>query len=213
MFPVVFLWPADTVHWWQAWVVIGLYFVYAIAIGTWLARNDPGLLRERLAASPVQDGQKSWDKALMVLMIPVGMGLFVIPGLDLFRFGWSRALPLWLESGAMVLHLPCFALIGRVMRENTFLARVVENDDTRGQRVITTGPYAIVRHPMYAAVIPLVVAMPLTLGSRWGLIPAALMAALLIFRTVLEDRTLHRELTGYPEYAGETRYRLIPSLW
>lgn len=129
------------------------------------------------------------------------------------RFGWSEPFPVWLEIAAMVVHLPCFLLILFVMRENTYLSRVVKIDEKRGHEVITTGPYAIVRHPMYTAVITMVLAMPIALGSRWGLIPAATMVVLLLARTALEDRTLHQELTGYQDYAEKTRYRLIPGIW
>lgn len=213
MFPVVFLLPAGTWHWWEAWAVIGLYLAYGAVIGTYLWRNDPALLRERMRTSPAQRGQKGWDKVLMILMIVPGMGIFVVPGLDVMRFGWTEPLPLWVEIVALAVHVPCFAFIGWVMRENTYLSRVVKIDVERGHEVITTGPYAIVRHPMYTAVLVMVFAMPLALGSRWGLIPAAVVAALLVVRTALEDRTLHAELPGYVEYAERTRSRLVPGVW
>ncbi len=122
-------------------------------------------------------------------------------------------LPVWVEICALALHVPSFVFIGWVLRENTYLSRVVKIDDERGHQVITTGPYALVRHPMYTAVIVIMFALPVTLGSRFGLIPAALLVALLMLRTYLEDRTLQAELPGYPEYARETRYRLIPGIW
>jgi protein-S-isoprenylcysteine O-methyltransferase Ste14 len=213
MFPVVLLLPAGTWRWREAWVVIGPYLAYAISVGVYLGRHDRALLQERLNASPAQEGQKLWDKLLMVAMMAFGFGIFLVPGFDVMRFAWTDPLPLWVEIPAMVLHVPCFLLIARVMRENTFLSRVVKIDAERGHSVITTGPYAIVRHPMYAAVLPLLAAMPLALGSRWALAPAALMACALILRTALEDRTLHDELEGYREYAKVTRFRLIPGVW
>ena len=212
-FPVAVLLPAGTWRWWEAWAVVGLYVAYAVAITLYLSRRDPDLLRERLKSSPAQQGQKRWDKILMIAMLVPGIALFIVPGLDVGRFGWSAPLPAWVEIVGLALHLPCFAVIGWVMHENSYLARVVKVDEERGHTVVKTGPYAIVRHPMYAAVIPMVFAFPLALGSRWGLVPAALMNVLLIVRTVLEDRTLHRELPGYPEYAAKTRHRLIPGVW
>lgn len=213
LFPVVFLWPAGTWRWWEAWAVIGIYLAWAIGLVVFLLRHDPALLSERMKGSPVQAGQKGWDKVIMVGMVVVGIPLLLLPGFDVVRFGWSSRLPVWLELAAMVLHVPCLVGVSWVMKENTYLARVVKVDEARGHSVITTGPYAIVRHPMYACVLPLLLAMPVALGSRWTLIPAVLMGAMLVWRTALEDRTLHAELAGYPEYAAKTRFRLIPGVW
>ena len=213
MFAIALLWPAGTWQWWEAWILIGLWAAFAVATIVFLIRNDPALLAERMKSSPVQKGQKRWDKVLMLLMIIVGIGLYIIPGFDVVRYEWSESLPLWLEILAMVLHVPGFVFIVWIMHENTYLSRVVKIDEERGHQVITTGPYALVRHPMYSAVIVLVFAVPMALGSRFGLIPAVLMAVLMIVRTVFEDRTLHTELTGYPEYAKQTPYRLFPGIW
>ena len=149
----------------------------------------------------------------MLLMFIPGLGLYTIPGFDVVRFGWSEPLPVWIEITAMALHLPAFVFIGWVMRENTYLSRVEKIADERGQQVITTGPYALVRHPMYSAVIVLVCAVPVALGSRIGLIPAVFMVVLLMVRTYLEDRMLYKESPGYAEYTKITRYRLIPGTW
>lgn len=213
LLPVVFLLPAGTWRWWEAWALSGIYVVYAVIMGIYLMRNDPALLAERLKASPVQADQAAWDKVLSVLMLIAGFGILLVPGFDVIRCHWSERLPSWVEITAMAVHLPCFVVVGWVMRENTFLSRVVKIDKARGHQVITSGPYAIVRHPMYTAVIVMVFAMPLALGSRYGLIPAAVMAALIVVRTVLEDRELYAELAGYSEYAQATRYRLVPGLW
>jgi protein-S-isoprenylcysteine O-methyltransferase Ste14 len=213
MFPVALMWPAGTWRWWEAWALVGLWVAYAVAMTVFLSRHDPALLAERMKASPAQKGQKAWDKVLMLLFFMAGIGIFIVPGFDVVRFGWSEPLPVGLELLAMLLHLPSFIFIGWVTYENTYLSRVVKIADERGHQVITTGPYALVRHPMYSAVIVLLFAVPLALGSRFGLIPAALLAALMIVRTQLEDRTLHAELPGYPDYARDTHYRLIPGLW
>jgi protein-S-isoprenylcysteine O-methyltransferase Ste14 len=212
MFPVVLLLPAGTWRWWEAWALFGIYLLYSVVVVTWLARHDPELLRERLKGG-LEREQKRWDKVVMTLMLGAGLGILIVPGLDVVRFAWTERLPIWVEVIALGIHLPCFFMIGAVLRENTYLSPVVKIDEARGHHVITTGPYAIVRHPMYVAAIFMILAMPLALGSRWGLVPAAAMVLVLIVRTVLEDRTLHAELPGYPEYAQTTRYRLIPGIW
>lgn len=113
----------------------------------------------------------------------------------------------------MFVHLPCFVFLGWVMRENTYLSQVVKIDRERGHQVVTSGPYALVRHPMYAVAIVLLLAVPVALGSRFALILSIFLTALLIARTHFEDRTLHAELNGYRDYAKQTRYRLIPGIW
>ena len=125
----------------------------------------------------------------------------------------ERAITNLAADACIDLHVPCFFFIAWVMRENTYLSRVVKIDEARGYQVITSGPYAIVRHPMYTAVIVLLFAVPVALGSRIGMIPAVVLTALLVVRTYLEDRTLHAELEGYPKYAKQTPYRLIPRIW
>ncbi|MCB1937306.1 MAG: isoprenylcysteine carboxylmethyltransferase family protein, partial [Nitrosomonas sp.] len=156
---------------------------------------------------------KYWDKLLMSVFFIGGIGLYLIPGFDVMRYEWSEPLPEWMRILALLIHLPCFLLLGWVMRENTFLSQVVKIDKDRGHKVVTTGPYAVVRHPMYIVVIILLFAVPVALGSRFALILAAFLTLLLIIRTNFEDRTLHEELKGYPEYAKQTRYRLIPGIW
>ena len=213
LFPVAIMWPAGTWKWWEAWVLIGLWMVFFTALTIILLRRDPALFIERMKASPAQKGQKGWDKVIMSLMLIVAIGYYIIPGFDVVRFGWSKPFPEWLEIAAMAVHMPCFLFLGWVMQANTFLAPVVKIDHERDHHVVTGGPYAIVRHPMYSAVIVLVIAFPIALGSRIGLIPALLIVLLLVIRTMYEDRTLRNELPGYPEYTSVTRYRLIPGIW
>ena len=179
----------------------------------YLLRHDPALLAERLKLVPLQKDQKVWDKALMLLFIITGFALYIIPGFDVLRYEWSEPLPVWVRIIAMVLQLPCLFFLAWVMRENTYLSQVVKIDNERGHQVITTGPYALVRHPMYTVTIVLLFAVPIALGSMFGLIPAVFLTVLLIVRTYFEDRTLHVELAGYPEYARQTLYRLIPGIW
>ena len=132
--------------------------------------------------------------------------------LDNARFHWSQV-PLWLTGVGYLFFLISMGGIVWVMRVNKFAEPHVRIQTDRGQRVVDTGPYAVVRHPFYALAILLFGSMPLALGSLWGLLPAGLAAALLVVRTVLEDRLLQRELPGYRDYAGRVRYRLIPGVW
>lgn len=212
-FAITLLWPAGTLYWWEAWVVIALWGLYGIVMVPYLLKKDPGLLAERLKLVPINREQKSWDKIIMALFFVMGVALYVVPGFDVVRFGWSDPLPLWMKISAMLLHLPCFMLLGWIMHENTYLSQVVKIDLDREHKVITTGPYARVRHPMYTVVIVLLVAVPVALGSRYALVPAVLLILLLIVRTVLEDRTLRRELDGYEEYTTRTPSRLFPGVW
>ena len=213
LFAVALMWPAGTWHWWEAWVLVGLWTVYGLVIINYLLRNDPTLLAERLKLVPLQKEQKVWDKALMLLFFIAGIGLYMLPGFDVMRYEWSDPLPLWVRVTAMLVHVPCLILLVWIMRENTYLFKVVKIDKKRAHKVITTGPYALVRHPMYTVAIILLFAVPLALGSRFALIISLFSTVLLIIRTYFEDRTLHTELDGYPEYAKQTTYRLIPGIW
>lgn len=212
-FAVALLWPAGTWYWWEAWVVIALWAVWGFIMTVYLLKNDPALLKERLKFVPIHQEQKNWDKIIMLIFFITGIGLYLVPGFDVVRFSWSEPLPLWLRIVAMVILIPCFVLLGWVMRENTYLSQVVKIDEARGHQVITTGPYALVRHPMYTVAIVLFFALPIALGSRYALLLAIILTVLLVIRTYLEDRTLHKELDGYVEYAQKTRYRLLPGIW
>lgn len=213
LFAVALLWPAGTWQWWDAWVLIVMWTVYGVIMTHYLLRHDPILLAERLKLVPIHKDQKYWDKLLMSVFFIAIIGLYLIPGFDVMRYEWSEPLPEWIRILAMLIHLPCFLLLGWVMRENTFLSQVVKIDKKRGHKVVTTGPYALVRHPMYTVAIVLLFAVPLALGSRFALILSVFLTLLLIIRTYFEDRTLHVELEGYLEYAKQTRYRLIPGIW
>jgi len=213
LFAIGLMWPAGTWRWWEAWVLVGLWTVYGLVMMIYLLRHDPALLAERLKYVPLQKEQKVWDKVLMLLFFIAGIGLYLLPGFDVIRYEWSEPLPLWMRILAMVIHIPCLVLLIWIMRENTYLSQVVKIDKERGHKVITTGPYAVVRHPMYIVAIILLFAVPIALGSRFTLILSLFLMVLLIVRTYLEDRTLHAELSGYPEYAKQTIYRLIPGLW
>lgn len=212
LLPVVFLAPAGTWRWPEGWALIIIYSVWAGIMTRWLVKHDPDLLRERAKWSPIQEGQKSWDKVVTTALLVSGIALFVVPGLDAVRYQWS-SLPWFVELIGFLLIIASFVLVFRVMRANTYLAPVVKIDRARGHKVITTGPYRYVRHPMYVGVIVHMFALPVALGSRYGLIASAACSLLLVIRTHFEDRTLHQELDGYEEYAQKTRYRLLPGVW
>jgi len=213
LFALAIMWPAGTWYWWEAWVIFGLWSIYGVAMTLYLIRHDPELLVERLKLVPLHKDQKAWDKVIMVCFFAGGIALYLVPGFDVVRYGWSEPLPIWMKVVAVLIQIPCFVLLIWIMRENTYLAQVVKIDKQRGHEVITTGPYAIVRHPMYTVAIIMLFAFPVALGSRYALVLSVFLTMLLIVRTYLEDRTLHSELKGYPEYAKQTPYRLIPGIW
>jgi protein-S-isoprenylcysteine O-methyltransferase Ste14 len=209
LFALVLLIPARTWRWAAAWVYIGLYLAFAIPVGLWLLRTNPALLAERLDWA--KRAPKAWDRALMAGLIPMFVCLYVLSGLD-FRFGWSE-IPLAARAVSFVLIGAFYALMYLVLRENAFLSRVVEVHPEAGHRVVSTGPYGVVRHPMYAGYIVWVLAGPLALGSLPALVPAGLIVAGVVTRTVLEDRSLRAELQGYAEYAARIRFRLLPGVF
>lgn len=201
--------PAGTWRWPAAWVFTGLYLAFAIPVGVWLLRTNPAFLARRLDWT--KRAPKKWDRILMAGYTPVYLAVYVLSGLDL-RWGWSDV-PAGLRVVAFVLVAAFFVLFVFILRENAFLSRVVEVRPEEGHRVVTTGPYAVVRHPMYAGYMVALVATPIALGSLPALVPATLLAAGIVVRTVLEDRTLHAELPGYPEYASTVRWRLLPHVF
>jgi len=198
------LWSAGRWFWWEAWVTVGLWTIFGAVTTRYLLRHDPALLAERLKLLPVSRDQKPWDRVIMTLFFVAGVALYIVPGLDVVRYGWSEPLPLWLRVAAFVAQVPCLAALNRIMRANTWLAQVVKIDEARHQQVITTGPYAPVRHPMYTVTIVLLFATPAALGSRYALLLSLFLTLLLIVRTRLEGRTLHAELEGYPDYARQS---------
>jgi protein-S-isoprenylcysteine O-methyltransferase Ste14 len=159
---------------------------------------------------PIQKDQKGWDKVFTVSTIPVFIAFVVVLGFDAVRYEWSDT-SFAVKVAGFAAMPPMMILTFLVMRENTFLSKAVKIQE--GHRVVTTGPYAVVRHPLYVAVILLMVSMPLALGSLYALIPAGVLIVMMLIRTALEDRTLYRELPGYPEYAQRVRYRLLPGVW
>jgi protein-S-isoprenylcysteine O-methyltransferase Ste14 len=197
--------PAWTFNYPGAWLFLALLFIPMLLMGIVLFAKAPALLEKRLNNKEKEKAQKG-VVALSGLMFPLG---FVVSALD-FRFSWSRV-PMWLMITAAVLFLVGYALFAEVTRENAYLSRTVEVQD--GQKVVSTGLYGIVRHPMYFATLFMFLPMPLILGSFWGLVPFALYPVIIVVRIVNEEKVLTAKLEGYTEYKLKVKYRLIPFIW
>lgn len=208
IFGVVIFGTAGTLDYWQGWAYILVFTVSSNVIGVYLALNDPALLARRLKVGP-QAETRSVQKALMAFFYASFLALMVVSALD-HRFGWSNV-PAWAAVLGNVLVALGLMIDLLVFRENSYGASTV--GVMEGQSVISTGPYALVRHPMYVGVLVMVVGVPLALGSYWGLVIAAVNVPLLMLRIVDEEAMLGRELEGYAAYARRVRYRLVPGLW
>lgn len=204
--------PARTWAWGRAWVFLGVVLVAAVVSTASLVRGHQDLLAERFK-SPIQQGQPLADKIVLLLLITAFCGETVLIPLDVFR--WRL---LW-EPGALVsavglvLFVAGWGIMTLALRENAFAAPVVRLQAERHQTVVDTGVYGVVRHPMYAGAIPLLVGMPLWLGSYAATALASVPIGILVLRIRIEEQFLRRELEGYAAYMARVRYRLIPFLW
>ncbi len=199
---------AGTLRYWQAWAWLTLFFA-ASAAGTFhLLARDPALLRRRLTAGPAAETERS-QRVIMTLATLAFFALLAVSGLDR-RFAWSNV-PVAVAIAGDALTVAGFAIIFRVYRENSFAAATIAV--AADQPLVTTGPYAIVRHPMYAGGLVMLAGMPPALGSWWGLLALAVMLPALVWRLVDEERLLSRRLPGYAEYRAALRWRLLPGIW
>lgn len=201
---LIFL-PAGTLRYAYGWLLIGLLFVPMGIAGFVMLYKSPEFLKKRLDAKEKQATQKG-VVALSGLMFVAG---FVVAGLD-FRFGWS-SMPGWIVVAASVLFLVAYGLYAEVMRENAYLSRTIRVEE--GQRVVDSGLYGIVRHPMYAVTMLLFLMVPLVLGSWYGLIAFGCYPAIIVVRLKDEEELLAKELPGYAQYQKKVKYRLIPFIW
>lgn len=201
---LIFL-PAGTLYYTYGWLLIGLLFIPMLIAGLVMFFKSPDFLAKRLDAKEKQRAQKG-VVALSGLMFVIG---FVVAGLD-FRFGWST-MPTWVVITASVLFLVAYVLYAEVMRENAYLSRTIKVE--KGQTVVDTGLYGIVRHPMYMATILLFLMIPIVLGSWYALIALAFYPVIIIVRLKDEEDLLTRELPGYAEYKKKVKYRIIPFVW
>ena len=200
--------PAGTVRYWQAWVYVSIFTTASALTTFYLLRTDRALLERRMRGGPT--GEKRPVQKLIMLCTSLGfIALLVVPALD-HRFGWSSVPLVGVVAGDALVAVGFF-VICLVYRENTFAAATIQVAEY--QKVISTGPYAIVRHPMYAGGFLYFLGTPLALGSYWGLVVIAAMVPLLIWRLLDEERFLSRNLPGYAEYREQARYRLVPFVW
>lgn len=207
LWAVLFL-AAGTLDYWQAWVFVPVFMITMTAYGAYFAVKDPAHMERRKQAGPAAE-QSMLQKVIVTIGFISVIGVFVVSGLD-HRFGWSQVPPLvsWLGNALLIL---AFVVYYVVAKENTYAASNIRVEG--GQKVISTGPYALVRHPKYDGDLLMVLSIALALGSWWAvafLVPAVVGLAV---RILDEERTLARDLPGYAEYLQEVQYRLVPRLW
>jgi protein-S-isoprenylcysteine O-methyltransferase Ste14 len=205
VFCVMFFAPAGTFAYWQAWAYMGVVLIPMLFVMVYMLRNAPELLARRLQMRERERTQKGVIGFGVLFLV----GAFLVPGFDR-RWGWST-MPWWVVVAADLLVLLGYAMILRVFRENAYTSRTVQVE--QGQQVISTGPYAIVRHPMYVGVLVFYLASPVALGSWWAILPAAIILPILVVRILNEEQVLERDLPGYKEYKQKTRNRLLPGIW
>ena len=199
---------AGTWHFWRGWLFLGTFALCTIAFTVYLARHDRALLERRLKAGPKHEREPA-QRIIVSLVFVTFFAAIVLPILD-YRIGRSRV-PAWLSIAGDAIIVLSYLGIFRVLRINTWAASNVRVE--AGQSVIDTGPYAHVRHPMYAAALWLFVGTPLALGSWWSLGLVILLIPMLAWRLLDEERVLARDLPGYPAYMQKVRYRLVPGVW
>ena len=197
--------PAGTLYYWQAWIYCGVLFIPLSFVVFYFFKYDPELLERRMKMREKEEKQKT-IQIVGIIIFFIG---FLIPGLD-YRYHWSNV-PFLLVIAANAIVLAGYLLCFLVFRENSYASRIIEVE--KGQKVITTGPYAIVRHPMYLGVLVMYLFTPLALGSYWALIFFLPLFPLLVSRLLNEEEVLLRELPGYKEYCQKTRYHLVPFIW
>jgi protein-S-isoprenylcysteine O-methyltransferase Ste14 len=205
---IVFFGSAGTLHDRRAWAMLAVFFGCAGVISVWLWFRDKALLERRVKAGPGAEP----DPAQNIVQALAGLAFlatFAVPGLDR-RFGWSHV-PLAVSLAGDAMIAIGFLIVFLTFRENSFTAGTIEIAE--GQHVVDSGPYAFVRHPMYAGALIMIAGIPLALGSWWGLIPAALLVPVIVWRLIREEAFLAANLAGYSSYQGRVRYRLAPVVW
>ena len=199
---------AGTVDYWQAWVFLLILITLSLLITIYLIRNDPELLKRRMRGGPTAEKRVS-QRVIMIFTSLGFIGLLVVPGLD-HRFSWSTV-PLAVVIAGDALVALGYYFIFLVFRQNTYSSATIEM--AANQKVIDSGPYSLLRHPMYAGALLYLLGTPVALGSYWGLVPFVAMIPFLIWRIFDEEMMLTRELEGYGEYKQRVPYRLVPGVW
>jgi protein-S-isoprenylcysteine O-methyltransferase Ste14 len=200
--------PAGTLNYWQAWILIAVFVLGSNALGLYLAIHDPELLARRKQAGPRAETRLAQKIIISVLIVAL-IATLVLSALD-HRFGWSDVPALVSLAGDVLAALGLYITF-LVVKENTFSAANIKVFED--QKVIATGPYALVRHPMYSGTLLFTLASPPALGSWWGLLPALLAIPMLVWRIFDEEKLLNAELPGYPDYMRKVRFRLVPLVW
>ena len=200
--------PAWTFDYWQAWVYLPVFAGASALITAYLWKHDPSLLERRLNAGPAAEKEKS-QKRIQILAFIAFLGEMILPSID-HRFAWSHVSFLITVAGDLLVLLGFF-IVFRVFKENTFTSATIEIDP--GQRVVSTGPYAIVRHPMYAGALIMLFGTPIALGSWWGILMLLPMLCVLMLRILDEERFLRLRLAGYTDYCRKVKFRLAPLIW
>jgi protein-S-isoprenylcysteine O-methyltransferase Ste14 len=200
--------PSRTLDYWQAWTFLAVYFASSLAITLYLVKKDPTLLQRRMSGGPTAEKEPA-QKIIMSFTSLGFIGLLIVPALD-HRFAWSHVPPYVAIAGDLLVVLGYLAIFF-VFKENSFSSATIEL--APDQKVISTGPYARVRHPMYAGGLVMLLGIPIALGSWWGVLVIVAMMPLLIWRLLDEEKFLARNLPGYSEYQSRVRYRLIPRVW
>jgi len=199
---------AGTVHYWHAWTYLATYFGASLWVSLYLMKKDPALLKRRLSGGPT--AEKTKTQRISMLFASTGfIGSLIVPALD-HRFAWSNV-PLYAVIAGDILTAVSFYIVFLVFRENTFASATIEIAED--QKVISTGLYAFVRHPMYAGGSLLFIGTPLALGSYWGILAFAIVLPALIWRLLDEEKFLAKNLPGYMEYCSKVRWRLIPGVF
>ena len=200
--------PAGGLDFWQGWVFWALFAIATASSTAYFLRHDPRLIERRKRAGPLAEQRQS-QKRIMVAAMAFSLALMVVPGLD-HRWLWSNvSVPLVLLSDVAV--ALGYLIVFLTLKENSFAASTVTVE--ADQRVISTGLYAQIRHPMYTGGSAMILATPLALGSYWGLLPAAALVATIVVRLLDEERFLLTDLNGYDAYCARVRYRLLPGIW
>ena len=212
IFGILLFVPAGTLDWWRAWVFLGVVLVGAVASTVSLFRTSKELLAERFKP-PMQKGQPLADKIVVLLVIAGFVGEIAFIPLDVFRFQLMPKPGIVVSSLGLALFVAGWWIMTLALPENAFASLVVKHQEERGQKVIDSGVYRVVRHPMYAGAVPLLVGLPLWLESCAAALLASVPIARLVLRIIIEERFLKRELTGYNAYTERVRYRLVPFLW
>jgi protein-S-isoprenylcysteine O-methyltransferase Ste14 len=207
LFLCLFL-PALSLRYWQAWVYLALFAGSAGAITWYLQHHDVELLRRRVAAGPRAEKEPR-QQVIQSLAGAAFIAMFVVPGFD-HRLGWS-SVPLWLVIVGDAVVVLGFWIVFLTFRENSYTSAIIEAAES--QPVVTTGPYAVVRHPMYAGALLMLLGTPLALGSLWALVGFVVMLAVIVWRLLDEERVLSRKLPGYDAYRARVRSRLAPYIW